>query len=167
MTGRGLKLERIKQRNILVICLAFLLSPKVSIWSQEFVQLICFHKKKHSLHTQLFHMSVVIAANLELFFDQKLFSGAFLFLRKKYYTSHCLGVFFALLRTRSKVSSLRKDTQASLLWGKPEVFQGQPRDVVSPEYPRSSPGPPFSGTYLEYLPREASRGKLTQILKLS
>ncbi|KAK0146363.1 hypothetical protein N1851_014338 [Merluccius polli] len=37
-----------------------------------------------------------------------------------------------------------------------EAFPGQPRDIVSPAYPGSSPGPPTSGTCPKHLTREAS-----------
>ncbi|KAK3511111.1 hypothetical protein QTP70_031458 [Hemibagrus guttatus] len=39
----------------------------------------------------------------------------------------------------------------------PEAFPGQPRDVVSPACPGSSPGPLPSGACLEHLPSEMSR----------
>ncbi|KAI3351285.1 hypothetical protein L3Q82_005619 [Scortum barcoo] len=45
-----------------------------------------------------------------------------------------------------------------LFRGDPEAFPGQPRDIVSPACPWSSPRPPSGGTCLEHLPREASRG---------
>ncbi|KAI3372540.1 hypothetical protein L3Q82_023022, partial [Scortum barcoo] len=45
-----------------------------------------------------------------------------------------------------------------LFRGDPEAFPGQPRDIVSPACPGSSPGPPPDGTRLEHLPREASQG---------
>ncbi|KAL0146834.1 hypothetical protein M9458_057773, partial [Cirrhinus mrigala] len=38
-----------------------------------------------------------------------------------------------------------------------EAFPGQPRDIVPPACPGSSPGPPPGGTCPEHLPREASR----------
>lgn len=44
-----------------------------------------------------------------------------------------------------------------LFWGDTEAFPGQPGDIVSPACPRSSPGPPPSGTCPEHLPRKASR----------
>ncbi|KAI3356345.1 hypothetical protein L3Q82_017575, partial [Scortum barcoo] len=45
-----------------------------------------------------------------------------------------------------------------------EAFPGQPRDIVSPVCPGSSPGPPPpGGTCLEHLPREASRGHPKQM----
>ncbi|MED6256515.1 hypothetical protein ATANTOWER_027877 [Ataeniobius toweri] len=44
-----------------------------------------------------------------------------------------------------------------LLRGKPKAFPGQPRDIVPPECPGPSPGPPPGGTCLEHLPRKASR----------
>ncbi|KAI3367358.1 hypothetical protein L3Q82_026167 [Scortum barcoo] len=47
-----------------------------------------------------------------------------------------------------------------LFRGDPEAFPGQPRDIVSPACPGSSPRPPPGGTCLEHLPREASRGAL-------
>ncbi|MED6264858.1 hypothetical protein CHARACLAT_019451, partial [Characodon lateralis] len=47
-----------------------------------------------------------------------------------------------------------------LLWGKPEVFPGQPRDIVPPPCPGPSPGPPNRGTCLEDLPSKMSRGHL-------
>ncbi|KAI3352066.1 hypothetical protein L3Q82_020881 [Scortum barcoo] len=45
-----------------------------------------------------------------------------------------------------------------LFRGDPEAFPGQPRDIVSPACPGSSPRPPPGGTCLEHLPREASQG---------
>ncbi|XP_060798521.1 class I histocompatibility antigen, F10 alpha chain-like isoform X2 [Neoarius graeffei] len=44
-----------------------------------------------------------------------------------------------------------------LLGKNTEAFPGQPRDIVPPACPGSSPGPPPGGTCLEHLPREASR----------
>ncbi|XP_050960778.1 uncharacterized protein LOC127162047 [Labeo rohita] len=38
-----------------------------------------------------------------------------------------------------------------------EAFPGQPRDIIPPACPGSSPGPPPGGTCPEHLPREASR----------
>ncbi|KAI3365133.1 hypothetical protein L3Q82_010117, partial [Scortum barcoo] len=52
-----------------------------------------------------------------------------------------------------------------LFRGDPEAFPGQPRDIVSPACPGSSPGPPPGGTCLEHLPREASRGHPKQMPK--
>ncbi|KAI3356618.1 hypothetical protein L3Q82_017828 [Scortum barcoo] len=52
-----------------------------------------------------------------------------------------------------------------LFWGDPEAFPGQPRDIVSPACPGSSPRPPPGGTCLEHLPREASRGHPKQMPK--
>ncbi|KAK0136585.1 hypothetical protein N1851_027270 [Merluccius polli] len=49
-----------------------------------------------------------------------------------------------------------------LFLGDPEAFPGQPRDIVSPACPGSSPGPPTSGTCPEHLTREASGGILTR-----
>ncbi|KAK3515575.1 hypothetical protein QTP70_024589 [Hemibagrus guttatus] len=45
----------------------------------------------------------------------------------------------------------------------PEVFPGQPRDIVSPVCPGSSPGPLPGGAYPEHLPRETSRRHLKQM----
>ncbi|XP_062311935.1 uncharacterized protein LOC134016604 [Osmerus eperlanus] len=44
-----------------------------------------------------------------------------------------------------------------LFLGDPEAFPGQPRDIVPPACPGSSPGPLPSGTCPEHLTREASR----------
>uniref|UniRef100_A0A672YAI4 Calcium channel, voltage-dependent, T type, alpha 1H subunit a n=1 Tax=Sphaeramia orbicularis TaxID=375764 RepID=A0A672YAI4_9TELE len=44
-----------------------------------------------------------------------------------------------------------------LFRGDPEAFPGQPRDIVSPTCPGSSPRSPPGGTCPEHLPREASR----------
>ncbi|MED6239507.1 hypothetical protein ATANTOWER_007269 [Ataeniobius toweri] len=44
-----------------------------------------------------------------------------------------------------------------LLRVEPKAFPGQPRDIVPPACPGSSPGPPPGGTCLEHLPRKASR----------
>ncbi|MED6281564.1 hypothetical protein CHARACLAT_022898 [Characodon lateralis] len=52
---------------------------------------------------------------------------------------------------REKVSRLHK-----LLREEPKAFPGQPRDIVLPECPEPSPGPPPGGTCLEHLPRKAS-----------
>ncbi|KAI3355662.1 hypothetical protein L3Q82_004257 [Scortum barcoo] len=52
-----------------------------------------------------------------------------------------------------------------LFRGDPEAFPGQPRDIVSPACPGSSPRPPPGGTCLEHLPREASRGHPKQMPK--
>ncbi|MEQ2287337.1 hypothetical protein AMECASPLE_011327 [Ameca splendens] len=43
-----------------------------------------------------------------------------------------------------------------LLRGEPKAFPGQPRDIVPPACPGSSPGPPPGGTCLEHL-RKVSR----------
>ncbi|KAI3373181.1 hypothetical protein L3Q82_006505 [Scortum barcoo] len=53
----------------------------------------------------------------------------------------------------------------SILQGDSEAFPGQPRDIVSPACPGSSPGPTPGGTYLEHLPRETSRGHPKQMPK--
>ncbi|MEQ2163772.1 hypothetical protein GOODEAATRI_033838 [Goodea atripinnis] len=44
-----------------------------------------------------------------------------------------------------------------LLQGEPKAFPSQPRDIVPPACPGSSPGPPPGGTCLEHLPTKASR----------
>ncbi|PWA16680.1 hypothetical protein CCH79_00017500 [Gambusia affinis] len=44
-----------------------------------------------------------------------------------------------------------------LLWRNPKAFPGQPRDIVPPACPGSSPGPPPGGTCPEHLTREVSR----------
>ncbi|KAK3560234.1 hypothetical protein QTP86_002183 [Hemibagrus guttatus] len=44
-----------------------------------------------------------------------------------------------------------------LFWRDPEAFPGQPRDIVSPACPGSSPGPLPGGACPEHLPRETSR----------
>ncbi|KAI3360480.1 hypothetical protein L3Q82_002269 [Scortum barcoo] len=71
-------------------------------------------------------------------------------------------------------SSLSRDAQTSphprhflqlLPGGSSEAFPGQPRDIVSPACPGSSPRPPPGGTCLEHLPREASRGHPKQMPK--
>ncbi|KAK3550428.1 hypothetical protein QTP86_025158 [Hemibagrus guttatus] len=45
----------------------------------------------------------------------------------------------------------------------PEAFPGQPRDIVSPVCPGSSPGPLPGGACPEHLPRETSRMHLKQM----
>ena len=50
-----------------------------------------------------------------------------------------------------------------LFMGDPEALPGQRRDIVSPTCPGSSPGSPPSGTCLEHLTREASRGRPNQM----
>ncbi len=47
--------------------------------------------------------------------------------------------------------------------GDTEAFPGQPGGIVSPACPRSSPGPPPSGTCPEHLPGKASRRHLEQM----
>ncbi|PWA29560.1 hypothetical protein CCH79_00007840, partial [Gambusia affinis] len=51
-----------------------------------------------------------------------------------------------------------------LLWRNPKAFPGQPRDIVPPACPGSSPGPPPGGTCPEHLTREASRRHPDQML---
>ncbi|MEQ2299957.1 hypothetical protein AMECASPLE_020411 [Ameca splendens] len=57
---------------------------------------------------------------------------------------------------RDTQTSLSPDTSSSSS-EEPKVFPGQPRDIVPPACPGTSPGPPPSGTFLEHLPREPSR----------
>ncbi|TWW73330.1 Astrotactin-1 Neuronal migration protein GC14 [Takifugu flavidus] len=45
-----------------------------------------------------------------------------------------------------------------LIWGHPQAFLDQSRDIVSPTCPGFSQGPPTGGTCPEHLTREASRG---------
>ncbi|KAK3566135.1 hypothetical protein QTP86_027436, partial [Hemibagrus guttatus] len=50
-----------------------------------------------------------------------------------------------------------------LFWRDPEAFPGQPRDIVSPACPGSSPGPLPGGACPEQLPRETSWRHLKQM----
>ncbi|KAI3356718.1 hypothetical protein L3Q82_003312 [Scortum barcoo] len=63
------------------------------------------------------------------------------------------------LSSRDAQTSLTPRHFLQLFRGDPEAFPGQPRDIVSPACPWSSPRPPPppGGTCLEHLPREASQ----------
>ncbi|KAI3371700.1 hypothetical protein L3Q82_024264 [Scortum barcoo] len=58
--------------------------------------------------------------------------------------------------SRDAQTSLTPDTSSSSSRGTPEAFPGQPRDIVSPVCPGSSPRPPPGGTCLEHLSKGAS-----------
>ncbi|KAI3364926.1 hypothetical protein L3Q82_001107 [Scortum barcoo] len=85
----------------------------------------------------------------------------------------CVSVPFNMLRTGSRRQQSEQRCPdfphprhfLQLFRGDPEAFPGQPRDIVSPACPWSSPRPPPGGTCLEHLPREASRGHPKQMPK--
>ncbi|KAK3506551.1 hypothetical protein QTP70_009032 [Hemibagrus guttatus] len=67
--------------------------------------------------------------------------------------------------SRDAQTSLSPDTSSSSSGGDPEAFPGQPRDIVSPACPGSSPGPLPCGACPEHLPRETSRRHPKQMPK--
>ncbi|KAK3563781.1 hypothetical protein QTP86_034507, partial [Hemibagrus guttatus] len=60
-------------------------------------------------------------------------------------------------RTNSNPAWVQKENDQMLFRRDPEAFPGQPRDIVSPACPGSSPGPLPGAACLEHLPRDTSR----------